>query len=211
MGAWIQTKRTQFDLEDPQPDMVFIEDIAEALSKLCRFSGHCSTFYSVAEHSVRVCYGELNDANESVAWFERHGLEGLLHDAAEAYIGDITSPIKGLIPEIAVIERRIDAAIRERFGLPAEMSSAVAAADIRALAGEARQLFRGQHGMQWPQLEGFAWSTVVVRSHPTMSPMEAERLFYICFECLFRGVCLPTQLPVEAQKGRRQSSRLESR
>lgn len=69
---------------DPRPEMVCLEDIAHALSQLCRFNGHTKRFYSVAEHSVLVShYVPLH-----------HAAEALFHDAAEAYYGDIPRPLK---------------------------------------------------------------------------------------------------------------------
>ena len=74
----------------PNVDDVRIEDIAHGLSQLCRFTGQCNELYTVAEHSVRVA----KDAKE------RHGLNphgvlaALLHDAAEAYLGDVARPVK---------------------------------------------------------------------------------------------------------------------
>jgi hypothetical protein len=207
MGAWIKTKRTPFDLEDPQPDMVFIEDIAESLSKLCRFSGHCAKFYSVAEHSIRVAFGEFDDPNETVAWFERFGLEGLLHDAAEAYSGHLTSPLKSLLPGIGAIERRIDAVIREKFGLPAQMSQEVAAADIRALAGESMQLCLCMSLQQWQQLEKFAWNSAIRHKRPPMSAKTAEGWFLSVFEHVASGHYMPPPVRVIGRKRRASSSR----
>lgn len=90
------------------PEDIRIADIAQALSRICRFAGHVSGFLSVAEHSVevsRLCPPELR-------------MDGLLHDASEAYLGDIPSPIKRL-PEMTgwrAGEERAHKAIAKRFG-----------------------------------------------------------------------------------------------
>ena len=103
----IQTHTGKFlDLLNPTPDMIDMEDIAHALAHLCRFTGHTQRFYSVAEHCVRM-----------VQW----GLPGpaalrLMHDATEAYIGDVSTPLKTLLPNYGVIELDIRNAIAERFG-----------------------------------------------------------------------------------------------
>ena len=86
-----------FDLADPKPEQIEITDIAGALSKICRFGGHCYRFYSVAEH----CYHCSMVAEASP-------LALLLHDAAEAFTGDIVKPLKIMLPEFAAIERRPD-------------------------------------------------------------------------------------------------------
>jgi hypothetical protein len=74
---------------------ICLEDIAHALSLICRFGGHCSEFYSVAEHCVRAAYiAHFN--------YDIHPAYILVHDAAEAYIGDLPRPIKRTVfdPEI---------------------------------------------------------------------------------------------------------------
>jgi hypothetical protein len=94
-----------FDLLDPAGSQFDLTDIATALGKLCRFTGHCKGFYSVAEHSVhcaRLAPPELKVA-------------ALLHDAAEAFVGDVSRPLKALLPEYKVIEKRIEKAIAHRF------------------------------------------------------------------------------------------------
>jgi hypothetical protein len=74
----------KFWFDDPQPEQVCIEDIAWALSNLCRYTGHCRWFYSIAQHSV----------GASFIVPARFALEALLHDAAEAYITDLNAPLK---------------------------------------------------------------------------------------------------------------------
>lgn len=119
-----------FNLLNPDLDLIDIEDIAHALAHLCRFTGHSKHFYSVAHHSILV--SSLVPAE--------HRLEALLHDAAEAYIGDVSSPLKAQLPGYREIEHRIEAAIRQRFGLPAELSPYVKAADLQMLAAEKAQV-----------------------------------------------------------------------
>lgn len=115
---------------DPRADEVRIEDIAHSLSLLCRFGGHCSRFYSVAEHSVYVSWLV---SREAALW-------GLLHDAAEAYVCDLPRPLKRMLPGYSVIEGRVQAAIAEHFGLPPEMPAEVKKADEALLLTEAREL-----------------------------------------------------------------------
>lgn len=91
----------------PDPEAVRIEDIAHALSNQCRYNGHTSEFYSVAEHSVRV----------SSCLPPKHQLAGLLHDAAEAYVGDIVRPLKPLLKEFKGIEEATMLAILDGLGL----------------------------------------------------------------------------------------------
>lgn len=105
MEPWIETftgKKFWFTNEDPAE--VDIEDISHALSQMCRYTGHCKRFYSVAEHSVLVSRITGN-------------LEGLLHDASEAYLADIASPVKQLLPEYKALEERIMRKIAKAFGL----------------------------------------------------------------------------------------------
>lgn len=95
-GLW--TRRGGIDFRHPTTDMIFLEDIAEALSRTCRWNGHVPI--SVAEHSYNV-YVECED---------RDGVHALLHDAAEAYLGDIPTPLKrmmsvGIEPFVDVEER----------------------------------------------------------------------------------------------------------
>ncbi|HDL7601063.1 TPA: HD family hydrolase [Yersinia enterocolitica] len=130
-----------FDYLKPLASSICIEDIAQALSHECRFAGHLPNFYSVAQH----CWLMSQIVPEEFA------LEALLHDATEAYCRDIPSPLKRLLPDYKVIEHRIDMAIREKFGLPAEMSSVVHYCDLIMLATE-RQELDIDDGKEWPML-----------------------------------------------------------
>ena len=101
---------TYFDLAAPTPDMVSVYDIAWALSMTCRYGGHCTEFYSVAQHSVLVADVAPDDLK----------MAALFHDAAEAYVGDVVKPLKDLVPEFKPIEQRIMGAICSHFGIPYE-------------------------------------------------------------------------------------------
>ncbi len=116
---------------DPRPDEVCIEDIAHALSNLCRFGGHCSRFYSVAEHCVHVSF--------LVA--PSFALAGLLHDASEAYLVDVPRPIKPFLNGYHQAEDRVLQAIFEHVGIHGEiMWEQIKSADNAVLADEARHL-----------------------------------------------------------------------
>lgn len=92
---------------DPKPEQVFIEDIARGLANTCRWGGQIHTFYSVAQHSVEV---SKRCTYRAKPW-------GLLHDAAEAYINDLPSPVKAGLPEYKKMENKILDVIVERFGI----------------------------------------------------------------------------------------------
>lgn len=114
------------------PYNLTIEDIAHALSNICRFNGHCERFYSVAEHSVRMY--ELALSRGDVV--PRELFNVLLHDAGEALIGDIPSPIKMHWPAIAEIEANI-------LGmLGVEITNLVKYFDFQMLYCESRALLK---------------------------------------------------------------------
>lgn len=95
------------DLLNLQPEQVHVDDIATSLSHICRFNGHLPSFYSVAEHSVRVAWW-LRDNGQSPDIV----LTGLLHDAAEAYVGDLMRPLKR-IPEMEAVFKPIEERVME--------------------------------------------------------------------------------------------------
>lgn len=129
---------------DPDPEVITIEAIAHALARQCRFTGHTSRFYSVAEHSVRV----------SRLVPQEDALEGLLHDAAEAFIVDIPSPLKQLLPQYKEIEQRLERVIAEKFGLRHPWPDSVKHADLVMLKWERRDLLPKTDNRPWAILEG---------------------------------------------------------
>ena len=161
---WIQTySGRRFNPLNPNPDAIVIQDIAHSLSMQCRFTGHCSDFYSIAQHSVFVSY-ICNQEN---------ALYGLLHDASEAYCQDIASPIKKTM-EFSVyreVENKIQKAICTRFGLPHNEPRDVKKADLILLATEARDLMSPLHS-DWK----LDTNPLPFKITP-LSPAQAKKLF----------------------------------
>lgn len=118
------------DLNDPQPDMISLEDIAIGLAHTARWRGQTYNPYSVARHSIQVV--------ELTTW--QFKMEALFHDATEAYIGDIPSPAKALLPDYKKLEQRLHAAIAEHFDISPEIPDAVKKADKLVLEHEWNQL-----------------------------------------------------------------------
>ncbi len=126
--TYISTRSGTVDFLNPDPDSIYIDDIAHALSLVNRYAGHTPYPYSVAQHCVlasRMAPPGLK-------------LHALLHDAQEAYIGDVPTPLKMLLPEYRVIEDRLEAVIRKKFGLPIRFPPAVKTVDRRLMLTEAK-------------------------------------------------------------------------
>lgn len=126
------------DLAAPQQEEIRLDDIAHHLARVCRFGGAVDTFYSVAAHSVYVARG-LEAEGYSRAIVQA----GLLHDATEAYLGDMVSGLKRLCPEYRQVEDLWGAQIELRFGVAFRRSAIVKNADLRARLSECRDLFVG--------------------------------------------------------------------
>ena len=144
-GDWMTTfTGGQFWPLDPRPEEVEPRDIAHALAYTCRYNGHSSHYYSVAEHSVLV-------ARVATPGSARYAL---LHDAAEAYVGDMIRPLKWQIPDFAWFEDRVLRAIFERFDLIVDplgrplIPSEVHELDNRILHNEHAALMND--GRDWP-------------------------------------------------------------
>jgi len=151
-----------FDFLAPEQCEITIEDIAHGLSNICRFAGHSRRFYSVAQHSVIV--SRIVPAEDAYA--------GLMHDAAEAVIGDMAKPLKDICPDFRVIEKRIEADLFPRFGVPMPLPASVKEADTVMLATEQRQLMRNRD--DWNYTRGRQPLDIEI---PPMNPAEAKAAF----------------------------------
>lgn len=133
---------------DPKPEHLSIEDISESLSKKCRYNGHCAGFYTVAEHSCHISdYIMATTGDVTLAFC------GLMHDAAEPYVGDAVRPLKRKLINFAEIERKFDLAICAKWGLPEPWPKIVKDCDSRILVDERRAL------MTRGLLRGNTWAT----------------------------------------------------
>lgn len=116
------TKNPTDDLRKHISECICIEDIANSLSKISRFGGHCNGTWSVAEHSVfvaRIVESLLiYEDHYGKSFYENTILFGLLHDAAEAYLGDMVSPLKRLFPQFKQMDKALTEIIIEKYTSP---------------------------------------------------------------------------------------------
>lgn len=110
MSEIMTFSKKMFDPLKPKTELIDIEDIAHALSMLCRANGHFPTFYSVCQHSIN-CMREAEARGYSV----RVQLACLLHDASEAYLSDVTRPVKAELPRYKEIEAPLQDAIWNKW------------------------------------------------------------------------------------------------
>lgn len=151
----------------PDPATIVIEDIAHSLSMQPRFGGHLPEFYSVAQHCCH-CFDSVGPDFK---------MEALMHDASEAYLLDIPSPIKKNMPEYKAIESPLMEAIGQKFGFAWPMSETVKKIDAYMLR--------------------FEWDVLMLNMHPDMyehfkpsnfvlpwSPIRAKKEFLNRFDYL---------------------------
>lgn len=134
---WIQTfTGKRFYPLEPDIEDIHIVDIAKALSQICRFNGHCTRFYSVAEHSLS-CLGLARHMGLSYS----HRYAALMHDAAEAYLSDVVRPVKRFITGYSEYEERLEIMIADKYKIQAHQEPVIKKIDNIMLATERRDLF----------------------------------------------------------------------
>jgi hypothetical protein len=159
------------------PAQVVIDDIAHALANQCRFSGHTRFHYSVAQHSVLV----------ALVLPKELALEGLLHDASEAYLVDLPAPLKvsGLFEAYKCFERRAMWSIRQAFRLLPNEPPEVKLADKRMLSTEFAYVMGtgpGTHRYAHAKIPPYEGLAIL-----PWSPDRAEAMFLAAARLLMEG------------------------
>jgi hypothetical protein len=175
--TWILTHSGKpFDLLKPQAAQINPLDIAHALSMICRFNGHCYRHYSVAQHSLLVA-----DIIKSQGHDPEIQLLALLHDAAEAYVGDMTRPLKLWLrqdtdgeSDYDLVEQGVWHAICAQFGLDPVLPDCIHIADMIALATEKRDLLP-DHPTAWECLHGITPHNIELDN---WTPSQAAQTFH---------------------------------
>lgn len=184
--SWIRTASGRhFDLIEPKPHMVHLLDIACNLAKQCRFNGATKGWYSVARHSIIMSRHVPKEL----------ALQALMHDATEAYMGDVVKPFKNLLPGIDALEHTIWLAICERFNIEPELHPKVKEMDVTMLASERYMVMprpKDEIALEdeWPGLGN--WNGEVVNIRDKFDPMystweQDEKAFVLRFMELYRG------------------------
>ena len=164
-----------FNPLNPDPKLIDIVDIAHALSMLCRANGHFTSFYSVGQHCI-------NCAREAAArgYSRRVQLACLLHDASEAYLADVTRPVKKELPRYLEIEEPLQEVIWEKY------------LDQVLTGEETAQVFAIDDAMLWHEFVALM-DTKLSDAEPALKSKpdfafggfrETEEVFLNCFESL---------------------------
>lgn len=162
----LTTDGAYFDFLAPDPTVITLNAVARGLANICRFGGQCRSFYSVAEHSVHVSHAVPPE----------HARWALLHDAAEAFIGDMVKPLKMMLGDYQAVEERVEAAVAEAFGLDGPMPEAVKAADRAMLRVEQQAVMGNRDDWAWTE----EWDIARFGRMPVVAgflPDRAYRLF----------------------------------
>jgi hypothetical protein len=166
-----------------------IEAIATSLSRICRFNGHCAKFMSVAQHCVIV----------SQLVPEHLALQGLMHDASEAFIGDIPRPLKALLDQFAPdvvrkLEDSIHEALADRHGFDFPFAPEIKWADNVSLATEQRDLMGV--GPAWPGLPEPMVETLVPWGQSEARSMFLHRFNNLTYDSWMKEITTNGPYPV---------------
>jgi len=191
-GTYITTfTGKQFYPLHPDVNDIDIKDIAHALSNCCRWVGHVSQFYSVAQHSVLVSY----------LCEPKNALCGLLHDASEAYLSDMARPIKYTesMEGYRDIEAGLEKVIAEKYSLPYPLPKDVKYADDMLLIAEGYQLFKPPLSWVFDKLKAAGLEKPLVTLDGCWIPAVAKAKFIMRFMEL-NGVKLGIPEPEEIKE-----------
>ena len=155
LGKWV-------NVFEPKKDSIVIEDIAHALSNLCRFGGHPPKHYSVGQHSVHCCQMIKRE----------HKFAALLHDASEAYMVDIPSPIKRNLANYKEIEDGLMKVIAEVFGFQYPFHKDIHTVDNLMLQKSACALFVcSRTRLQMASIKSRSTKSLMVKVAKTCPPL----------------------------------------
>jgi uncharacterized protein len=175
INYWIWTNSgKKFSYNYPHPDQICIEDIANSLSKICRYAGHCDLFYSVSDHCCNLVeYEESNGITNPI-----YLLGVLLHDAGEAYLSDIPAPAKKLLPDFKRMEKEIFAVIAAKFGIPndEEFHRQLDYIDKNIVRDEAELLFKATP--TWVKDYKRLCAYIVISESPELGRIRFLNLYY---------------------------------
>lgn len=175
----------QFNYNRPEESDVTLDDLASALSNICRFSGHLPCFYSVAQHLV----------NTSRIVDPEFALDALMHDTAEAFTNDLPTPLKWALPVFKELEIKIESAMAQKFGFNYPYPPQVRQADTEMLILE--KLYVKKDDRVWPQYEGIIVDHLIDKVDlKPWQPQRAKREFLERYEELLnaqRNAFRPTQ------------------
>lgn len=173
-APWIETYTgKQFWFLDPSPEMFDINDISHALSMVCRYAGHVTRFYSVATHCCLMADQFKHDPHLHLA--------ALMHDASEAYIGDMPRPLKQQISAFRWVEERIEEVLATAFGLTYPIPKEIKAADLRITIDERRAL-KPRSTRMWAEDDLTPLGVTIPHWPPSRAKAEFLKRYYIARE-----------------------------